>query len=322
MLQDPYGRRFHYLRLSVTDVCNFRCDYCLPDGYEGDGPSGFLSVPEIERLVRGFAAEGTRKLRITGGEPSLRKDLGAILSRCRAIDGIEKLAITTNGHRLARHLPMWRDAGVDQINISIDSLDARVFHRITGHDQLHQILQAIEQALAMGFKIKVNAVLMRGVTEQGMTDWLGWLKQTPVTLRLIELMETGDHGRFFNQYHTSGEPLLLDLLSRGWTRQDRTLDAGPAIELSHPEYAGQMGFILPYSKDFCTTCNRLRVSATGDLHLCLFAEQGLSLRDYLQQDDTTELRHALRRLLQDKGAKHWLDEGKTGATRHLAMIGG
>lgn len=323
MLTDNFGRRFSYLRLSITDVCNFSCNYCLPDGYQCDQPRDFLSIPEIKRLTKAFAELGTEKIRITGGEPSLRKDLPEIISICKETSGIKKVAITSNGYKLPQHLPQWLDAGIDAINISIDSLDPRQFHAITGHDKLHTILSGIDTALADGrASLKINTVLMRQYSGKEITSYLDWIKDTPVTLRFIELMQTGDNKQFFDAQHVQGSRIKQNLILDGWLPVIQTKSAGPAQEFYHPDYQGKIGLIMPYAKDFCNSCNRLRVSSSGKLHLCLFGEEGLSLREQLQCDDIVPLQQQIVSLLNDKKATHYLHEKLTGATKHLAMLGG
>jgi len=322
MLEDRYGRRFHYLRLSITDVCNFRCQYCLPNGYQCDSARDFLNLQEIRILSHGFAELGTSKIRITGGEPSLRKDLTDIIGICANTPGIEQVAITTNGFQLDKHLPGWLAAGLTRLNVSIDSLDPRLFSSITGHDKLQTILRGIDIGLQAGLRIKVNSVLMNGVNDNELQRFLVWLKETPVTIRFIELMQTGDNLQFFKRHHLSGQPIKQQLLADGWQPVLKSQHDGPAEEFYHPDYAGRIGLIMPYSKDFCTSCNRLRISALGKLHLCLFAEQGLDLRRWLKTGDKEGLKAELQRLLVDKDASHWLQQGYTGATKQLAMLGG
>ncbi|MDP5029364.1 MAG: GTP 3',8-cyclase MoaA [Paraglaciecola sp.] len=322
MLEDKFGRRFHYLRLSITDVCNFSCTYCLPDGYACDSDRDFMSVAEISTLVSTFAKLGTSKVRITGGEPSLRKDLPEIIRQCASTPGIEHVALTSNGYKLEKCVEEWAEAGLDSINISIDSLDPRLFAAITGHDSLDTILRGIDKALLLGLKVKVNAVLMRQYNEAEFASFLNWVKSTPISLRLIELMQTGDNVTFFQKNHVSAEPLKNQLLQSGWGQVIRDKAAGPAQEFYHPDYAGKIGLIMPYSKDFCHSCNRLRISATGKLHLCLFAEEGLNIRRYITAGDEQGLQQELVALLGDKEASHWLQDGLTGATKHLAMLGG
>lgn len=324
MLQDSYGRQFKYLRLSITDVCNFRCNYCLPDGYQCDSDRDFLRLDEIGRIAQAFGQSGTRKIRITGGEPSLRKDLSAIIQTCKQAEGIEKVAMTSNGYKLPEQIADWKNAGLDALNISVDSLDPALFKLITGHDRLRTVLQGIDKALALGVQqVKVNTVLMKQLNAHQLQSYLDWVKDTPISLRFIELMQTGDNLEFFNRHHVAGESIKQTLLQSGWTQALQGSDAGPAQEFTHPDYAGRIGLIMPYAKDFCASCNRLRISAKGKLHLCLFGEQGYDLRHLLQTDEQLPLlTDYLQNQLADKKASHFLHQGEIGHTRHLAMLGG
>jgi len=295
----------------------------LPDGYQCDQPRDFLSLCEIKRIAKAFAELGTEKIRITGGEPALRKDLPEIIRICKETSGIKKVAITSNGFKLPEHLPHWLDAGIDAINISIDSLDPRQFHAITGHDKLKTILTGIDMALADGrASVKVNTVLMRDHSGREIQSYLNWLKDTPITLRFIELMQTGDNQEFFDAQHVQGSRIKQNLILDGWLPVIQNKSAGPAQEFYHPDYQGKVGLIMPYSKDFCSSCNRLRMSSSGKLHLCLFGEEGLSVREELQSDDIEPLQAKILALLGDKKATHYLHEKLTGATKHLAMLGG
>lgn len=322
MLQDALGRRFYYLRLSITDVCNFRCTYCLPDGYQGRPDQSFLTLPEIRQTLRAFAALGTEKVRLTGGEPGLRADLPDIIAAASQTEGIRKVAITSNGYKLPQRIDRWRDAGLDQLNLSIDSLDPRQFQAITGHDRLKEVLDGLDRALELGTTVKVNAVLMRGINDQ-LEGFLDWLRHKPVTLRFIEVMETGDHPTFFRDHHMRGQTVKDRLLAEGWQPVMRSREAGPAEEFWHADYAGRIGLIMPYSKDFCSSCNRLRVSSTGKLHLCLFTEQGLDIRPWMQPNvDSAQLQQKLVDLLAHKAPTHLLHDGDTGGTQNLSIIGG
>lgn len=323
ILQDSFGRRFRYLRLSVTDVCNFRCNYCLPDGYQCSSDEQPLSVDEIRHLVAAFARSGTKKVRITGGEPSVRSDLPEIIQAVRATPGIEEVVLTTNGYRLADRVQTWKDAGLDRINLSIDSLDPRQFHAITGHDRLQELLDGLEAARTAGFEnTRINTVLLKQFNGDGLNTFLDWVRDTPLTLRFIELMRTGDNADFFARNHIRGEDIQTRLLNDGWQLQLRDASAGPAREFSHPDYAGRIGLIMPYSKDFCSSCNRLRISATGKLHLCLFGEQGHDLRHLLNPSESKTLDAELHRLMPLKKETHYLEQNNTGATTHFAMLGG
>jgi GTP 3',8-cyclase len=323
-LQDSYGRRFHYLRMSVTDVCNFKCGYCLPDGYHGEGKPQFLSLNEIANLVAGFAASGTRKVRITGGEPTLRRDFCDIIAAIKANPQIKTIATTTNGYRLEKHASQWRDAGLARINVSLDSLDPLMFQRITGMNKFDQVMRGIEAALAAGFeRVKVNAVLLKGMNDGDLPRFLQWIRHRPIDLRFIELMETGLGRDYFKAHHLAGADIRARLLAEGWLYDIPALDDGPAQNFSHPDYQGRIGLIMPYGKDFCASCNRLRVSAKGKLHLCLFTESGVDLRDLLQHPGQRgELIERLQQQLLQKQETHLLHRGITGVTEHLASIGG
>ncbi|SEA25183.1 GTP 3',8-cyclase MoaA [Alkalimonas amylolytica] len=323
MLIDAYARRFTYLRLSITESCNFRCSYCLPDGPDCSSRKDELTLPEIKRLVKAFALLGTRKVRITGGEPSLRKDLTDIIAACKATDGIEQVALTTNGYRLQRDLSNWQQAGLDAINVSVDSLDAATFHLVTGENRLPAILDGIDQAIAAGISnVKLNTVLLRQHNAMQLADFLEFVRHKAVSLRFIELMRTNDNQAYYQQQHLSGAGIQQQLLQQGWQLQQKGRSAGPALEYAHPDFQGQIGLIMPYSKDFCADCNRLRVSSRGQLFLCLFTEQQQGLRSLLQQDDPEPLMHYLQRAVLGKAESHDLHQGNSGSTRHLAMIGG
>lgn len=324
-LMDQYQRRFTYLRLSVTDQCNFRCNYCLPDGYCADtsAQNPFLTTEEIRKLAESFALAGTRKIRITGGEPTLRKDLAEIISICKQTPGIEEVALTTNAYNLPKQLDRYIEAGLDSLNISADSLRPESFHLITGHNKLQQVMDSVDMALERGMaKVKINAVLMKEYNYSEWSTFLNFLKNKPVSLRFIELMRTNDNVDFFNAQHVSGEIIQERLQETGWIPVIREAHAGPAKEFAHPEYAGKVGLIMPYSKDFCNSCNRLRVSSEGNLHLCLFADENTSLRDKLAIDSPLEVAQYIQELVLGKKAAHALHEEASGSTRHLAMLGG
>ncbi|WP_026973522.1 GTP 3',8-cyclase MoaA [Aliagarivorans marinus] len=324
MLQDSFSRKFYYLRLSITDACNFSCQYCLPDGYQCQEPKNYLSGEEITRVVRGFAKMGTNKVRLTGGEPSLRKDFEEIIARVADVEGVEKVAMTTNGFRLARKAQVWRDAGLNCVNVSVDSLDPREFNAITGTKTYTKVMDGVEAALQAGFeRVKVNAVLLKGSAEREFDQYLDWIKTRALDIRFIELMEMGQHPDYFRRNHISGQRFKTYLKNHGWQRVISSHNAGPAQIFAHPDYQGRVGLILPYEQDFCASCNRLRVSSTGKLHLCLFGEQGYSLRHLLEDDQQQgELMAFLEASLREKKVSHFLQEGNTGATPHLASIGG
>ena len=324
-LVDSYERKFVYLRLSVTDRCNFRCVYCLPNGYEASGHiEPELSLEEVRRLVSGFVKLGVWKVRLTGGEPTVRRDIVELAQTVASVQGVRKIAITTNGNRLEELAIPLRKAGVTSVNISVDSLDKETFQKITGTDRFEQVLRSVDHALSAGFEnVKINTVLLREKNDHELSNFIFWVRERPVSVRFIELMQTGKNRELFERRHLSGGTVQFELLRSGWTPLARKRDDGPAVVYHHPDYAGTIGIIAPYSQDFCKTCNRLRVSSRGALRLCLFGEKDESLRDCLTDDSgREELVARVRRLVLGKPISHFLHEGKYGNTWNLAGIGG
>lgn len=323
-LYDKYGRKFEYLRLSITDECNFKCNYCLPNGYKKVRNCKLLTQPEIENLVAAFVELGTKKVRITGGEPSLRKDFLPIVSSISQFTEIQKVAVTSNGYKLAKQACYWLTAGIDSINISVDSFNPKTFNLITGKNRLHNVMQGVLAAQKVGIKeLKINRVLMKDFNAQELDLSLNWIKKHPVQLRFIELMQTEDNIDFFNQQHISGEFIKQKLLQNGWFEKKRADHDGPAQIFSHTDYQGEIGLIMPYSRDFCKSCNRLRVSSTGRLELCLFSQDGVELRDLLtKKSDKEALKSRIILALSDKKYSHNLYNGVTNGIPNLASIGG
>ncbi|WP_413111520.1 GTP 3',8-cyclase MoaA [Thaumasiovibrio sp. DFM-14] len=324
-LKDRFDRQFYYLRLSITDSCNFRCQYCLPNGYQKtQPPNRFLSQQEIAHVVRAFAACGTTKVRITGGEPSMRRDVCDIIETIASTPGIKHVATTTNGYRLAQQANAWRSAGLTKLNVSVDSLDPRQFHQITGENRLDDVMRGIDAALKCGFStVKVNTVLLKDTTLPQLPQFKQWVKDNPIQLRFIELMQTGDMNDYFQRFHQSGIEIRHQLILDGWQLKPRDITDGPAEVYHHPDYLGEIGLILPYDKGFCQQCNRLRISANGKLHLCLFGDDGVDLRHLLQTpQQQTELQELIQYNLHHKAEHHFLHQGSSGHTPHLASIGG
>lgn len=323
-LEDHFGRKFPYIRLSVTDVCNFRCQYCLPNGYQKTGDFEFLSTREIIRLLTAFAGLGVEKVRLTGGEPTLRRDIPAIAAALSRIPGIRTIGLTTNGYNLKDKAAAFFASGINALNVSVDSLNPEKFHAITGHDKLAAVLSGIETARKAGFRnIKINTVLLKDVNDSDLPEFLDRIKKESLSIRFIELMQTGDDSEYFQKHHISAEGVKAALFDRGFTLAPRAHDAGPAVVFRHPEYQGTIGVIAPYSKDFCKSCNRLRVTARGELRLCLFGERGYDLRPFLEADAQIEpLKNKILQLLHFKRDGHSLGQGMTGITPHLASLGG
>jgi len=322
-LEDRFGRRFSYLRLSITDVCNFRCEYCLPNGYQGT-PKGFLEIDEIRRLVAAFAELGTWKVRLTGGEPMVRKDFMQVARAVKQTPGVKRMAVTTNAYRLADCAEDLKAAGMDAVNISLDALDAERFQAITGDRRFDRVIAGIDAALAAGMDaVKINTVLLKGLNDDQLPAFFEFVRERPISLRFIELMRTGDNGDYFATRHLGGDRVRDRLDRLGWTPRDRGPADGPAVEYTHPEHAGRIGLIAPYAPGFCDTCNRLRVTARGGLRLCLFGNGSDDLRPLLAADDQKEeLKDRIVAALFGKRVSHFLHEGDYGDTPHLASTGG
>ena len=328
ILKDSFGRSFPYIRLSITDVCNFKCGYCLPNGYQADKSDNrkFLNIDEIRRLAKGFSELGVQKIRLTGGEPTVRKDFYEIVKILKNETSIKKIVITTNGYHLDQKAKLLIDSGLDGINISIDSLDRETFKSITKHDRLPEILKGIEILQSLNFdNIKINAVLLNGVnsSKKDFDSWAEYIKINKVNFRYIELMQTGDNLDYFNRYHISSKIFKNYLNENKWIYQTLGQDAGPSLNYINPDYKGKFGIIAPYSKDFCKSCNRLRITSKGDLRLCLFGNTGISIRHLLQKDDQTEeLKELILGQMKFKKESHYLELGETGLTKNLSKTGG
>jgi cyclic pyranopterin phosphate synthase len=282
-------------------------------------------VTEIRRLVRAFVALGVSKVRLTGGEPTLRRDLCEVISEIRSVQGVQKIALSTNGHDLAQRASDYSKAGVRYLNISVDSMNAETFKQFTGRDHFERTLNGLEAALAAGFaSVKINAVLMRGLNDHELSGFMDLIRTRPVSVRFIELMQTGAiNADRFHQHHISTSEFKNKLLSGGWTSLQKEIDGGPADEFTHPNYLGRIGLIAPYAPSFCDSCNRLRVSSQGRLQMCLFSAGQEDLRDLLQDDSQINLMHKrLQDLLTLKPAAHRLHESLTGANQTFSAIGG
>ena len=328
LLQDSFGRKFPYIRMSITDVCNFKCGYCLPNGYQVDKGDNrkFLHLDEIKRLAKCFSELGVCKIRITGGEPTVRKDFFDIVKVLKFESGIKKVVITTNGYHLDQKAKQLVDSGLNGINISIDSLDRETFKNITNHDRLPEILQGIKNLQDLGFEnIKINGVLLNGVnaSEKDFNKWSEFIKNNKIDYRYIELMRTGDNLDYFNKYHISSKVFKDYLNKNKWIYQTLGKDAGPSLNYINPDYKGKFGIIAPYSKDFCKSCNRLRITSRGDLRLCLFGNTGISIRHLLQKDEQLEeLKDLILKQMRFKKESHYLELGETGLTKNLSTTGG
>lgn len=322
-LVDNHGRELMYLRLSITELCNFHCDYCLPRGCP-KSDMNFLTVSEIRRLVMAFSELGVQKVRLTGGDPSLRSDSFEIIREIKKNTAIKEIAYTTNGYRLSRDAQSLYEAGVQKINVSVDSLAPDNFFNITGTNHLERVLQGIKDVQAFDFQqIKVNVVVLKEKNDHEINDFIAWTKNSPLCIRFIELMQTGENQSYFKKHHLKLFFLQERLLQQGWKKKVSSGISGPAINFEHADHKGEVGLIMPYKQSFCASCNRLRVSSHGGLYLCLFADINYSLRHLLQSDgQKDELKNLILSLIGLKKKSHFLEKAQVGNTKNFAVIGG
>ncbi|MHC5226468.1 GTP 3',8-cyclase MoaA [Ignatzschineria sp. LJL83] len=324
MLVDQFGRSIDYVRISVTDRCDLRCTYCIPKGFKGfEVNKNWLTFDEILRVVGAFSAMGTHHYRITGGEPLLRKDVSQLIQRMKEIPTIKDLSMTTNATQLEKHAKSLKDAGLDRLNISLDSINPLTVHKITGNDCIEKVKRGIFAAKDAGFEtIKINMVPMVGVNDQDIDDMIQFCIDNGLILRLIEAMPLGVTGQ-----NTEGKDLtvLLETLRQKYGLIDTTstLGQGPAKYYETPDKKFTFGLITPMSQHFCDTCNRVRLSVDGTLYMCLGQEEAFPLREMLRdQCSDEELQSAIRRAIDLKPQKHEFRTDATKISRIMSMTGG
>ncbi|MCG8017083.1 MAG: GTP 3',8-cyclase MoaA [Candidatus Thiodiazotropha sp. 'RUGA'] len=323
-LTDLYGRRIEYLRISVIDRCDLRCSYCLPKGFKGfEEPANWLSFEEIERVTRAFAFMGVHRIRLTGGEPLMRRDLTELVDRLAHIPGICDLALSSNCTRMDKlAAPLYR-AGVRRLNVSLDSLHPKVFEEITG-GSLSKVLAGIEACQTAGFDpIRVNTVVMRGVNDNEIEAILDYCIERGFTLRLIETMPMGDTGRKAVDKYIDLQTVKQRLERRIELIPDILPGGGPARYYRLAGTDTRIGFITPISQHFCETCNRVRLTVDGDLYLCLGHEHAYPLRQLLRDGiDDSGLADHLRRAIALKPERHEFRERPEKLIRFMAKSGG
>jgi len=326
-LIDRFGRRITYLRISVTDRCDFRCVYCMEPDQRFAPRDQVLSLEEIAQVARTFVSMGVRKIRLTGGEPLVRRNVLWLMRKIAALPDLGELVITTNGSQLAKQAEHIRAAGVRRINISLDSLRPERFRRITRNGNLDPVLRGIDVAIEAGFeRIKLNAVILKNRNHDEVLDLVDFAVQKGINISFIEEMPVGrigDHDRAEVFY--SSEHIRADLQTRFELVPTTETTGGPARYYRIPETETRVGFISPHSHNFCGDCNRVRVTASGRLLLCLGQEHSLDLRRTLREHpgDDAELRQAIRRAVQIKPESHELDLGESHIPfRHMNVTGG
>ncbi len=322
-LIDQFGRRIEYLRLSVTDRCDLRCAYCMPaDFADYQDPAHWLSFEEIRRVLSVLAGCGLSRVRITGGEPLLRNRIVQLAASIKRIEGIRDLSLSTNGTQLGKHAGALRRAGVDRINVSLDTLRPERFARITRRDALQQVFSGLDAASAAGFAaIKVNMVWMPGTNDDEIEDMIGYCRDRGYILRLIENMPMGDSGR--EAGHSSLQPMIAGIQKRYGLIDGVIPGGGPARYLVSPDQDFSIGFITPLSQHFCASCNRIRMTVDGTLQLCLGQEDRLELRPLLRGGASdNDIEAAIMAAIRRKPERHEFLEAPQKLLRFMSMTGG
>ena len=320
---DSTRREIHYLRLSVTDLCNLRCRYCMPDGVEKLEREAVLTYEEFLRLAALFAQCGIDTVRVTGGEPLVRKNVAQLVAGLKAIPGIRKVTMTTNGILLAQQLPALLVAGLDSVNISLDTLRPEVFRQITARDEFAAVQAGLQAALESGIPVKLNCVPQAGVNEGELEDLAALAENRPLQVRFIEMMPIG----YGAAMPCISGPELRQRFARRWPELQPLTEAafgdGPAVYYTVPGWQGSMGFIAAVHGKFCASCNRVRLTSQGFLRPCLASEAGCDLRALLRSGaDDTQLLAAIRETIWAKPREHHFEDSSMPATRGMYRIGG
>jgi cyclic pyranopterin phosphate synthase len=327
-LVDRYGRHISYLRISVTDRCDFRCVYCMSEHMQFLPKSEVLSFEEIDQIAAAFIARGTRKIRLTGGEPLVRRDIIELVEKLGSYigTGLDELTLTTNGSQLRRYAERLAKAGVRRINVSLDTLDETRFRDITRRGRIADVLDGIDAAQEAGLKIKLNMVAMRGVNDDEIEPMMAFAHARGFGLTLIEGMPLGEVGIDRVDSYLPLKELRDRLAARYTLEPTDHRTGGPARYDWVKETNGLLGFITPMSHNFCESCNRVRLTATGQLYMCLGQDDMVDLRAVLRNDGPAALDAALDRAmrLKPKGHDFMLDRDHTGPalSRHMSVTGG
>jgi len=324
-LTDSFGRRIEYVRLSVTDRCNLRCFYCLPGDFRNfSEPDEWLGFDEIERVIAAFASLGVSKIRLTGGEPLIRRGLPDLAGRLARLPGIADLSLSTNAVLLARQAGALCAAGVRRINVSLDTLRPGRFAAITHGGRLDKVLDGIMAARRAGFApIKINMLALKGINDDEFEDMVEFCLEHDFTLRFIETMPVGATGRAATRHYLDLQEVKRRLASRFSLIPGAMPGGGPARYMQVAGTRLRIGFITPISRHFCATCNRVRLSADGALHLCLGQDYRYDLRALLRSGaDSAQLKAAIVQALVLKPERHEFREKPRQVIRFMSMTGG
>ena len=321
---DPFGRHISYLRVSVTDRCDFRCVYCMAEDMSFLPKDELLSLEEMERLCKAFIRMGVTKLRLTGGEPLVRRNVMSLIEGLGQYlgNGLEELTLTTNGSQLAKHAQGLAQAGVRRVNVSLDTLDEAKFARITRWGRLGQVRDGIAAAQAAGLAIKINMVALKGVNDDEFDTVLEWCGQEGLDLCLIETMPMGEVTHR-EETHLRLSDVRAELAARWTMLPSDYATGGPARYVTVAQTGKRLGFITPFSHNFCESCNRVRLTCTGTLYMCLGQEDAVDLRKPLRAStDDAALEAAINRGIGAKPKGHDFDIRRVAVPRHMSVTGG
>jgi len=324
-LVDPFGRRIEYVRLSVTDKCNLRCFYCLPKGFRDfETPAHWLSFDEIERVISAFSELGVKRVRLTGGEPLVRKNLPELITRLASLPGMGDLSLSTNASLLSDHATQLKDSGINRINVSLDTLKADRFKDVTQGGDLLKVLAGLQAARKAGLNpVKINMVALKGINDDEFEGMVEYCMRNDFTLRFIETMPIGEAGREGSQHYLDLHRVLDQLGKRYDLIPGVMAGGGPAKYFQVKGTDFRVGFITPISQHFCETCNRVRMSVDGTLYLCLGQEHSIALRPLLRDGITDEqLKQVLIEAIRLKPARHEFDEKPGQVNRCMSQTGG
>lgn len=323
-MRDNRGRTIDYLRISLTDRCNLRCIYCMPlEGVESISHDDILSYEEILKIARACVSLGVKKIRLTGGEPLVRKNVTALIRDLKAIEGLEEVSITTNGVLLYDMIESLVQAGLDRVNLSLDSLKGERFRSITRTAELDHVLKGMEKSIQLGVKVRINAVLIKGINEDEAIDFVEMINRYPVDVRFIELMPIGRGSEYEG---VNNKDLIDHIKNQGFELKEveHKAGSGPARYFELEGAQGDLGFISPMSHQFCDTCNRVRLTSEGFLKLCLHSGHGLDLRAYVRKGASeNELIEAIEAAIASKPSAHAFEDiSAEKDKRSMNQIGG
>lgn len=323
MLTDAHNRVINYVRLAVTDRCNLRCTYCMPEHMQFLQKKEILTYEEIMAVMQQLAAAGVNKVRITGGEPFLRKDLMLLLAQLAATEGIDEISITTNGVLTAPFIPQLKELGIRNINLSLDTLQREKFQQITHRDQFNAVMHTLDNLIEQDMKVKINMVVMGGTNTGELLDFAALTEEKKVSVRFIEEMPFNGQGHAFSGQLWHYQKILDTLSSRYELQKLEDAPHSTSMNYHIPGHAGRIGVIAAYSRTFCGSCNRIRITPTGGFKTCLYGHDVLNVRDLLRNGATSELlmheiqyalnKRAANGIEAEKGSKQW---------GSMSMIGG